>query len=112
VEITTPHLRIVPGRIDQEEDQRGHCETSNGREHRNSGPGAVGQLADRELSHDFQSDNEEEERHQPVVDEVFHRHVEPHVAEAEPDRGIQQRPIALRPRRIRPENREDRGRQQ
>ena len=52
--------------------------------HRHRRPGAVGQLTDGELALHLQADDEEEERHQAVVDEVLDRHLEVGLAELKP----------------------------
>ena len=70
-------------------------------------PTAFAQLAHVELATDLETGDEEEERHQPVVDPVAE--IERKLAAADPDRerGGPDLLVARRPRRVRPDERRD-----
>ena len=59
---------------------------------------AVGQLADRQLAPHLEPDDEEEQRHQPVVDPVAEVHRQLGVADADRDLGGPQVLVGARPR--------------
>jgi hypothetical protein len=67
--MTTPHAGIIAGWVEQQEDHSRQGQPGDRGHHRNQRARTFGQFADRELGFDFQADDEEEERHQGVVDE-------------------------------------------
>ena len=72
-----------PGADDGEVDQRRQHRAADGRGDRQRGPADRRQLADEHLALDLEADDEEEDRHQPVVDPVEQRQRERDVADAD-----------------------------
>ena len=73
---------------------------------------AVAQLADGPLAFDLQADDEEEDGHQPVVDDVVEVLGEMERPDRDVDRCRPQRLVAGAPRRVRPHQRHRRGHRQ
>ena len=70
------------------------------------------QLADDQLALDLETDDEEEDRHQAVVDEVLQRLVEVETADRDRDVRFPELEVRVTPRRVRPDERGDRGGEQ
>jgi hypothetical protein len=62
-----PGVRWRP-RIERIMNQRGKDETPDGRDHRQQGVAEIGQLAAVELALELEADQQEEDRHQRIVD--------------------------------------------
>ena len=62
-----PGIRFAAREVEEHEDERGDDESRERRRHRDDRARAVGQLADRELALDLETDEEEEQGHQPLV---------------------------------------------
>ena len=107
----TPRVGVLTGRVEQQEDARGYRESGDRGDDGHRRPGPVGELADGELARHLQADDEEEERHEAVVDQMLDAHVEVVLAERNTHMGVQQAPIAVRPWRIRPDDRDEGERQ-
>jgi hypothetical protein len=75
--------------------ERGH--------YRQGGALPAGELADQELALDLEADDEEEDRHQAVVDPVGEREVEARTAERDPCLDVLHVPVQLGPRRVGPD---------
>ena len=85
----SPRLRVLARRVEQQEDDGRHGEARDRGDDRHRRPGAVSELADGEFTGHFEADNEEEERHQAVVDQMLDRQLEGVAAEREADVGVQ-----------------------
>ena len=68
----------------------------------------ITQLALDQLPFDLQPDDEEEDRHQPVVHPLLEREVDRMAAERDRQMGVPQLEVGLLPRRVRPDERGDR----
>jgi hypothetical protein len=101
----TPSLRVLPRRIEQQEDDGRHGEACDRGDDGHGGPGSIGEFADSEFAGDFEAHDEKEECHQAVVDQMLDRQVEGMATKRESDVSVQQRPIRLCPRRIGPKDR-------
>ena len=109
------HAPGVGGRrtgVDGQEDDRGDGQAGDRRDDRDRGPAAVGQLADGELPLDLQTDREEEQRHQPVVDPVLE--VEDQLVRSDQHPGLEmpERVVRGADRRVHPDDRQQGGRDQ
>ena len=98
--------------VEGEIDHCGHDHATEGGHRRQGGLAAVAQLADRPLAFDLQADDEEEDRHQPVVDDVVEVLGEMERPDGDVDRRRPQRLVTGAPRRVRPHQRHHRGRRQ
>ena len=79
------------GDIDEHIDQRRQDHAAQRRNRRQGRLLARRQLADQQLALDLEADQEEENRHQPVVDPQQQRLVERELAKPEPEPRLQQR---------------------
>ena len=90
VEITTPHAcAFSPDALNNRKMTAGTVRPAIAATTGHRRPGAIGELADGELARDLEADDEEEERHQAVVDQMLDRQFEGVVAEREADMGVQ-----------------------
>ena len=103
-----PALRAGCAAVEREVDQRRRDDAADRGDDRCREPAAFAQLAHVELAPDLQADDEEEERHQPVVDPVAQLQGDAGVAEANCDLGRPELFVGRRPRRVGPEQRQDR----
>ena len=85
----SPRPRILPRRVEEQEDDGGDGEARDRGDDGHRGPGAIGELADREFTGDFEADDEEEECHQAVVDQMLDRQFDGVVTEREADVRVQ-----------------------
>ena len=85
----SPRLRVLARRVEQQEDDGRHGQARDRGDDGHRRPGAIGELTDGELARDFETDDEEEERHQAVVDQMPDRQFEGVVSERETDMGVQ-----------------------
>ena len=98
--------------VEGEVDQCGHDHAAEGGHRRQRGLAAVAQLADGPLAFDLQADDEEEDGHQPVVDDAVEVLGEMERPDGDVDRRRPQRLVAGAPRRVRPHQRHRRGHRQ
>ena len=89
VAIGMPHpaqrLGVAGPEGDDHEDRRRNDHAAGRGEDREQGDSSLAELADRQLALDLQADDEEEQGHQPVDDEVFERERRRPVADRETD---------------------------
>ena len=91
-------------------DERRHDHAAEGGDRGERRGTPVAELAGDQLALDLEAGQQEEERHQPVVDERVDVHVElHHVAQLEHERGTEHGLVAVVPRRVGPQQRHDRG---
>jgi hypothetical protein len=76
-----PAPSSFPIRGDQQREQGGNHDPADAREHRQDHPATVGELSDGEVPAHLPADDEEEDRHETVVDPVAKVHLEAGVAE-------------------------------
>jgi hypothetical protein len=95
----TPVQQAVDHGRDEHTTERG-----NGRQGRASGRG---QLADKQLALDLQTNDEEKDRHQPVVDPMMKRHREMEMDRPERKLGRPHCVVGLTPRCVGPEQRDE-----
>ena len=108
-----PHPRAFRSTgVEGEVDQCGHDHAAEGGHRRQGGLAAIAQLADGPLAFDLQADDEEEDRHQPVVDDVVEVLGEMERPDRDVDRRRPQRLVAGAPRRVRPHQRHRRRHRQ
>ena len=79
------------------------------RDHRQGGGAGATQLPDDQLALGLQPDHEEEQRHQPVVDPVVQVLSDAEAPEPDGHVGAPQRAVGVRPRGVRPHQRDDGG---
>ena len=79
---------------------RRHRHAADRAQHRQQHLFAAGELAAERLALDFQRHQQEEHRHQPVVDPVFGALHQPEIADAETDRQVPERLVRALPRRV------------
>ncbi len=103
----TPDARC-PG-VECDEDERGHDHATERRGDRKGGSPPALQLADDEFALDLETDEEEEDRHEQVVDPEQQRLLERPLAEPEARPELEHLEVARRPRRVGPGERRDRG---
>ena len=72
-----PAAAVLPRAVEGEEDEGGHDHPADGRHHGKRRLPRLAQLAMDDLSLDFEADNEEEDRHQAVVDPFFEGEMNP-----------------------------------
>ena len=98
--------------VEGDVDEHGEPHAAERRAERGRDAPAVAQLADVELALGLEPDDEEEERHQPLVDPLAQLERDAVVAEADRELGGPDRLVGVRPRRVRPQQGGDRGAQQ
>ena len=93
-----------PGRpsVEPRVDRGRHDHAAQGGRDRQRGPLAPGQLAGQQLALDLEPDDEEEDRHQPVVDPVGQRQLQADGAGPQAGRQVQQALVGPGPGRVRP----------
>ena len=89
-----------------EEDQRGHDDPADGRDHRDDGLGRGAQVADEELALELQPRHEEEDRQQAVAGPVADGELE--VAPLDAEHGVAQGEVGIGPRGVRDDQGRDR----
>jgi hypothetical protein len=89
-------------------DRRRHHHAAGGADDRQGGALPAGQHTNQELARDLQADDEEEDRHQPVVDLVGEREVETRTAECDPCLDVLHVPVVLDSGRVRPSEGDER----
>src|SRR5918996_2421567 len=103
-----PRARVAPGG-EREVDHYGKEHPADRREHGHARTAAVAELAHVELATHLEPEDEEEERHQPVVDPVPEIAVETDVSDSQRELRRPQLLVARGPRRVDPDERRDRG---
>ena len=98
----------VPADVDRDVDQGGHDHAADGGDRRQRGGPRVAQLALDELALDLEADDEEEDRHQRVVDPLLQVEVDRVAADRDRHVGVPQVEVRLLPRRVRPDQRDHR----
>ena len=89
-----------------EVDEGGNDHAAERGDGRQRGGPTVAQLAGHQLALDLEAGEEEEQGHQPVVDEAVDVHVQLHdVAEVQDERGAEKRLVASLPGRVGPQER-------
>ena len=97
--------------VQTEEDQRRQQQARDGGQRRHDCPAAIDQLPDDEIALHLEPDDEEEERHQPVVDQVSQRQLEVGTADGDLEGRCPEH--FVRPGgEVRPQQRQHRPRQQ
>ena len=89
-------------------DRRRHHHAAERGHHRQGGALPAGELADQELALDLEADDEEEDRHQAVVDPVREREVEARAAERDPRLDVLHVPVEPGPGRVGPSEGDER----
>ena len=112
VDIAAPHP-CAPGAagVEREVDRDRHAIPPSAGEHRDRQPPALAQLAEVELALGLEPDDEEEERHQPLVDPVAQVGRDAAAADRDRQPRAPQRFVGVRPRRVGPHQRHDHPRQ-
>ena len=105
-----PALRVGGTAVEGEVDQRGRDDAADRGDDRGGETASLAQLAHVELAPDLEADDEEEEGHQPVVDPVAQLERDAGGPEAHRDLGRPELLVRRRPRRVRPDQRDDRRR--
>ena len=82
--------RPAPPSVERDVDDRRHDHAADRRDDRQHRLARLGQLADDDLALDLEPDDEEEERHQPVVDPVLERLRERPVPDLDTDLDVEQ----------------------
>ena len=90
VEITKPHAcAFSPDALNNRKMTAGTVSPAIAATHGHCRPCAIGELADGELTGDLEADDEKEERHQAVVDQLLDRQFEGVISEREADVGVE-----------------------
>ena len=102
-----PAVDGVAAGVDREVDQGGDQHPADRGDGRERGASGLPQLALDELALDLEPDDEEEQRHQPVVDPLAQRQVERATSDAHVEVCGPQVDVARLPRRVGPDQRDD-----
>ena len=105
-------VRPGPAEVEREVDPRRHHQAGRGGDHRQRHPAPLGELPHRELATDLESDDVEEEHHQPVVHPVAEVLPDRPLPELDAEVGRPQRLVRARERGVRPDKRHDGRREQ
>ena len=97
--------------VKREVDQDRDGDAARRGEQRNREPASLAQLADIELSPGFKPQNQEKQRHQPLIDQVTKIGGDTDTSDTDHDPRRPYRLIGVKPRRVRPQQRSDRPRQ-
>ena len=92
----------LPAGVEEEEEERRRDHPAQGRRHRQDRLVEGGQPAHHHLPLDLEPDDEEEDRHQEVVDPVVQRHRVVVLADLEAQLDVEQMEVGLGPGRVRP----------
>ncbi len=99
----------LPSEIDDDVDRRRHDHATECGEGRQCRSAPIAEFAVDELTFDLESDDEEEQRHEPIVDPRVEREVEvDQVADAQRNLGVEELAISTRPGRVGPDQCDDR----
>ncbi len=107
-----PAARPVGCRVEHQKEKGRHdCATDGCTDWKNGLP-RRGELAHDDLALDLETDDEEEDRHQAVVDPVAERHLERALAPGHSNVGVDELEVSVGPWRVGPDQRQNGARQQ
>ena len=103
-----PPVRARAAGVERRVDRHRHSDPADRRQHRDHHPAPVPQLSQIELALGLQTHDEEEHRHQPLVDPDAKVRRDPRAADADRQRRRPHRLVGVPPRRVRPHQRRHR----
>ncbi len=107
-----PPVGRLPAGVHRQVEQGRQHQPADAGEHGQDEAAPLGELADGEVAAHLEADDEEEQRHQAVVDPVAEVHRQLRAAEADGELGVPELLVGPRPPRVRPEEGQDRGREE